>query len=420
MQSYTHRDLSQALGVSETTIKSYRAKFPSFLPVAREGKPVRLHPEALDVCRRIRDLFADGLSILQTTQALQLEFKEYPRNRRLSTVATPTAPAAAGAAMAPDESALGQRIEALTQAQNQARGRMELLELEVRNLATMEAASKALIAELLAELRAARASLPPPLDAAHLAGTTSGPATGQPPAQPSPQASHFAQASQQAEAAVHLAAHPSLPTPPPTSAAQQVETKGLFAETTATSAPDAHAHATPAPAEGIGAAASRPVNGAASGLASGAGPTVLTARKIVTLHGPGGPVATYALGREPKPEPPFPDLPAPAAAFLDLPAVIRSDRGDFLGLPGGQSVRRLVEVLTPEGATPPAWFQESPESWTCAIPLGRAQNRELLFERTTTPRGNLVGLIRRMRINETEATPTQLQEIFRQLRDQLT
>jgi hypothetical protein len=44
----------------------------------------------------------------------------------------------------------------------------------------------------------------------------------------------------------------------------------------------------------------------------------------------------------------------------------------------------------------------------------------MLFERTTTPRGNLVGHIRRMRINEVEATPEQLQEIFRQLRDQLT
>ncbi|MHC1752951.1 MerR family transcriptional regulator [Humidesulfovibrio sp.] len=419
MQSYTHRDLAQALGVSETTIKSYRAKFPSFLPVAREGKPVRLHPEALDVCRRIRDLFADGLSISQTTRTLQLEFKEYPRNRRLSTSKISAAQTAAGTAAAPGESALGQRIEALTQAQNQARGRMELLELEVRNLATMEAASKALIAELLAELRAARASLPPTLDGAHLAGTSSGPASGQPPAQPSPQANHFAQASQQAEAAEHLAAHSSPPMPPPAQAVQPSGAKELFAATTATSAQDSRAHATPAPAGGIDTAASL-ADPAKDGPASGAGPTVLTARKIVTLHGPGGPVASYALGREPKPEPPFPDLPAPAAAFLDLPAVIRSDRGDFLGLPGGQSVRRLVEVLTPEGATPPAWFQESPESWTCAIPLGRAQNRELLFERTTTPRGNLVGLIRRMRINETEATPTQLQEIFRQLRDQLT
>ena len=430
MQRYTHRDLAKALGVSETTIKSYRAKFPSFLPVAREGKPVRLHPEALDVCRRIRELFADGLSILQTSQALQAEFKEYPRNRRLSTLQTSAVSTAPGESPEPGESALGPRIEALTQAQNQARGRMEQLELEVRNLATMEAASKALIAELLAELRAARANLPQAPGTANLAAANSGLvtdlATGQAHAQPSAQADHFVQTLQQAEAAGHIVMPPAQPasTPPPASPpSTRSEAHPLSA---ASVAPRASA-----PAEGIDTAANLadlPKGGAATGaasdtthdLASGAGPTVLTARKIVTLHGPAGPVASYALGREPKPEPHFPEPPAPTPAFFELPAVIRSDRGDFLGLPGGQSVRRLVEVLTPEGAPPPVWFQESPESWTCAIPLGRAQNRELLFERTTTPRGNLVGLIRRMRINETEATPMQLQEIFRQLRDQLT
>ena len=334
-ENYTHRDLAQALGVSETTIKSYRSKFPTFLPVAREGKPVRLHPESLDVCRRIRDLFADGLSILQTSQHLSTEFKEYPLNRRLSTPAQPPRETAQmePAAQAPD--ALSSRIEALTQAQDLSRLRMEQLELEVRNLATMEAASKALITELLTELRAANA--------------------------------------RQARQAAPLAAAPDAPQTPPAAPA-----------------------AAPEP-----------------------GPTVLTARKIVTVHGPAGPVASYALGREPKPAPEFPEPHAPPPAFLELPAVIRSDRGDFLGLPGGQSVRRLVDVLSPEGAPQAVWFRETADSWTCAIPLGRAQNREMLFERTTTPRGNLVGLIRRMRINETEATPTQLQEIFRQLRDQL-
>ncbi|MGE4265770.1 MAG: MerR family transcriptional regulator [Desulfovibrio sp.] len=329
-QSYTHRDLATALGVSETTIKSYRSKFPSFLPVAREGKPVRLHPEALDVCRRIRALFAEGLSITKTMQALRNEFKEYPLNRRLSIPQDRHGnPPPEAAAQAKGTDALVERIQALTTAQDMARQRMEQLELEVRNLATMEAASKSLIAELLSELRAARA----------VQGGPQPSAPGQAPATPD-------------------------------------------------------AAATP-------------------------GPTALTARKIVTLHGPSGPVASYSLAREPRPAPQFPDAPAPASAFLDLPAVIQSERGEFLGLPGGQSVRRLVEVLSPEDGQPAAWFQETPESWACLIPLGGVQNRELLFERTTTPRGNLVGLIRRMRSNEVEASPAQLQELFRQLRDQL-
>lgn len=357
VQSYTHRDLAKALGVSETTIKSYRSKFPTFLPVAREGKPVRLHPESLDVCRRIRDLFADGLSILQTSQRLQSEFKEYPHNRRLSIPSKQAsrAPSRAEAAI-PGADALASRLEALTKAQDMARERMQQLEFEVRNLATMEAASKSLIAELLDELRAARAKQEPMPESAQ---STAPPAPGKTAARrPSP---------------------------------SQART----------------------PANGIAAGAPRTTS------SPNAGPTVLTARKIVTLHGPAGPVASYALAREPKPEPEFPEPQTPAPAFLDLPAVILSERGDFLGLPGGQSVRRLIEVLSPEDAPPPVWFQETPDSWTCAIPLGRAQNREMLFERTTTPRGNLVGLIRRMRINEAEATPVQLQEIFRQLRDQL-
>jgi len=353
VQSYTHRDLATALGVSETTIKSYRGKFPTFLPVAREGKPVRLHPESLDVCRRIRDLFANGLSIFQTTQALKSEFKEYPLNRRLSISRGGrwgTPPDAA--AEAPGADALACRIEALTKAQDMARQRMEQLELEVRNLATMEAASKSLFAELLGELRAARAG------------------QGQPPACPQP------------------ATQGQAPAPSANArSAQQAKTP-----------PQAHA---------------------APDVAAGPDSTTLTARRIVTLHGPAGPVASYTLEREPKPEPHFPEAQAPSAAFLDLPAVIYSERGEFLGLPGGQSVRRLVEVLAAEGSQPSAWFQETPDAWTCAIPQGGAQNRELLFERTTTPRGNLVGLIRRMRLNEIDATAAQLQEIFRQLRDQL-
>jgi len=331
-ETCTYRDLARALGVSETTIKSYRSKFTVFLPIAREGKPVRLHPEALVVCRRIRELFGQGLSIVQTMQALRNEFKEYPQNRRLST----SSDAHRGADL---DAGLAGQLHALAEAQEAARQRIELLESEVRNLATLEAASKSLVAELLTELRAARSA---------------------PVAPAQPETPHGGPVAEPAPAA---AAAPE-PEPPSTG-------------------PDG----------------------------------VLTARKIVTVHGASGPLASYAFNREPRPEPPFTPPPAPPAAFLDMPAVIRSDRGDFLGLPGGQSVRRLVETLSTDAA--PAWLPEGEGAWSCAIPLGRAQTREVLFERTYTPRGNLVGLIRRMRINEAEATPAQLQDIFRQLRDQM-
>ena len=340
MQTYTHRDLAGHLGVSETTIKSYRSKFPGFLPVAREGKPVRLHQESLEVCRRIRDLFAEGLTIEQVTERLLPDFKEYPHNRRLSMSAkraTPDTPMSAQDSR-PDNQ-LDARLAALAQSQELARARMEQLEAEVRNLAIMEASSKALVAELIQELRAARLAAPvPPL-----------------PGPPSP-----GPAAPESE--------PIQPEPP-------------------------------------------------------ARPTVVTARKIVTVHGQTGAVASYALGREPKSEPLFDSPAEPGEDFLGLPAVIRSDRGEFLGLPGGQSVARMLEVLTPQDGAPAMWFEDGEEAWTCEIALGPALTRELSFERTTTPRGNLVGLIRRMRTRSgssvTEATPAEVQELFRLVRDQL-
>lgn len=342
MQTYTHRDLAGFLGVSETTIKSYRSKFPGFLPVARVGKPVRLHQESLAVCRRIRDLFSEGLSIVQTTDALRSEFKEYPNNRRLSISASNAARNAPGNQQdARPDSRLDARLEALAQSQELARARMEQLEAEVRNLATMEAASKSLLAELIQELRASRLAAPPP----------------QPEGQPVP----------------------ARPEPQPISARPE--------------APEA--------AEG----------------------TVITARKIVTVHSQAGAAASYALGREPRPEPLFEAPAEPEAEFFLLPAVIRSDRGDFLGLPGGQTVARLLEVLTPQDGAPAVWFEDGPAAWTCEVALGPALTRELSFERTTTPRGNLVGLIRRMRTRSgssvAEATPAEVQELFRLVRDQL-
>lgn len=73
-KSLTHKDLSRHLGVSETTVKSYRRKFPGCIPVASQGKPIRFTSEALAVCKRIRDLFDLGLSIAEVHARLAGEF----------------------------------------------------------------------------------------------------------------------------------------------------------------------------------------------------------------------------------------------------------------------------------------------------------------------------------------------------------
>lgn len=73
-QTYTHKDLAGKLNVSETTIKSYRRKFPDCIPVGSQGKPIRFLPEAVGVCTRIRDLFDLGMSIEEVRTRLSQEF----------------------------------------------------------------------------------------------------------------------------------------------------------------------------------------------------------------------------------------------------------------------------------------------------------------------------------------------------------
>ena len=70
----THKDLATLLGVSETTVKSYRRKFPGCIPVANKGKPIRFTTQARDVALRIRDLFTQGMSVPEVRSRLAGEF----------------------------------------------------------------------------------------------------------------------------------------------------------------------------------------------------------------------------------------------------------------------------------------------------------------------------------------------------------
>ncbi len=80
----THRDLAGHLGVSVTTIKSYRSKFPgAFVPVSR-GKPLRFDPASLEVCRAIRDAFQRGFSIDEIKILLKKLVPGIENDRRLS------------------------------------------------------------------------------------------------------------------------------------------------------------------------------------------------------------------------------------------------------------------------------------------------------------------------------------------------
>ena len=76
--SLTHRDLAELCGVSETTIKSYRRKFPGFIPVLTRGKPIRFRPGAGEVCLRILQCFKKGLSVNEIENVLAREFRKEP------------------------------------------------------------------------------------------------------------------------------------------------------------------------------------------------------------------------------------------------------------------------------------------------------------------------------------------------------
>ena len=73
-KTFTHKELSRLLSVSETTIKSYRRKFDECIPVASFGKPIRFTESALQVCQRIRDHFNAGMSVEEVRARLAQEF----------------------------------------------------------------------------------------------------------------------------------------------------------------------------------------------------------------------------------------------------------------------------------------------------------------------------------------------------------
>ncbi len=73
-ENLTHKDLAKLLGVSETTVKSYRRKFPGCIPVSNKGKPIRFSPQAASVALRIRELFGTGMSVPEVRARLAGEF----------------------------------------------------------------------------------------------------------------------------------------------------------------------------------------------------------------------------------------------------------------------------------------------------------------------------------------------------------
>jgi|GEM_PF-1633850 len=187
----THKDLAQRLGVSVTTIKSYRAKFPgAILPMGR-GKPLRFAPEALAACRAIHGGFLRGLSIEDIKSILKKEFPGIKESERLSIGDEKPRPSPGGsppwrreapagestpegAGLDAGQGAAAIQREAQAVAQRDTARRLERLEAMLAELVALGSRTHSLHVELLAKLDAL-AGLPGLADRARRPGpATSG------------------------------------------------------------------------------------------------------------------------------------------------------------------------------------------------------------------------------------------------------
>jgi len=156
--TYTHKDLARLCGVSETTIKSYRRKFPGFIPVLTRGKPIRFRSEAGEVCLKVRDCFAKGLSVNETRKVLKENFKEDLPARR-ARAATPAASGATPGGISQEymekffETAgqMMQGMAGLATAQAKAEQRLRKVESALQRLLEAEASNREAMAALIGQ-----------------------------------------------------------------------------------------------------------------------------------------------------------------------------------------------------------------------------------------------------------------------------
>ncbi|WP_419785880.1 helix-turn-helix domain-containing protein [Pseudodesulfovibrio sp.] len=347
--AYTHKDLAELCSVSETTIKSYRRKFPGFIPVLTQGKPIRFRKEAGEVCLAIRDCFAKGMSVKETLAALKERFTPEAPPERSPFSPRPAVATGGGSSVSSAQldkffetaGRMMQGMAALATAQAKSERRMEKVESALNRLLEQEVRNNEIFSQTLDQLGS-----------------------------PAPDTPHR-----------------------PTST-------------------------------GDGAPA----------------PEKMRARKIVNVRGSGGEVNSYALEKDdaepeqpqpttPEPTQPEPVQPNPAASMvqppedlLAMPIVIRTEHGEFLGMPGRLSLAGFVEALVRDaeerGASLSRWEQEN-NAWVYIVEVPGGSSHTLCFMATTTPRGNSVALLDRLVVDGRVATPRFLQEFFRQIKDRI-
>ncbi len=151
--SVTHKDLARHVGVSETTIKSYRRKFPEFFPVRSSGKPIRFEPQALEICGHIRRCFSRDLSVEETRRHLAGHFPSL-RPQRASHPSKSTTPE-------PDREVrdtlerLAAALESFSRAQTEANAKLDGLREVMADFLSLHLAREDVFAQGMEEIKRA-------------------------------------------------------------------------------------------------------------------------------------------------------------------------------------------------------------------------------------------------------------------------
>lgn len=360
-ETLTHKDLAKLCGVSETTIKSYRRKFPTFIPVHTDGKPIRFKPEAGAISLCIRDCFAKGMSINETYKVLKGKFKEISRKELKRPAGAPSVATGAGMEGVSKEyldkffETAGQMMHGMAQmatAQARADRRLEKVEKVLGSLADIEGRNEQMFTALLDHLKAS----PPEGEARKTArriinvrgaeGIKSYAFEGQ-------ENTEFT--------------------------GEKEEDQRSFSSETASSFSEQEPG------------------------------TTTTATQFDTSSSQTGHDAAD-------------HVPSPSDTFMQTPIVIRTEQGEFLGLPGRIALGKFIEAVLEQGESGGAvktLWERRDRSWVFSMSSSSGESHELFFGGTKTPRGNLVVLFWQLDVNGEPTSPAFLQEFFRQIKDRL-
>lgn len=355
----THADIAESLGVSVSTVKNYRSKFPECLPIARAGKPLGLAPECLAVCRAIRKGFGEGLSVEHVRQRLYEQFpscREKGRAPGIRRVRGTGADVLGGierslTQLESAQSAVMERVASLEQRIDAILGRAQ-----ASGGVGVGGADSPEMLEELARLREDVSALRRGCDAGEAPKARVVTIRGK-----DGRAERWSVGRVDAKATpAHETAPQSKPSePPPEQTREQPRGAPHAPEEQETSAP-------------LGASAS----------------------------------AERAA-----------ELPADVAA---LPLVVRSATGDFLGmsLGSGAAVTPAVleQAVTAKQGPTRAWRQTEEGTWEGTLGSG-AQTHEVRMTLVTTPRGNRVAHVERLRLGGRDMDAAFLREFLRRLRD---